>query len=797
MSEACTQAEVLGEGNYTKTLCAVNSNIQNLTDYFSRPICVIENDIPTSLRSRISHTSYISLSSVFDSWVDGRAKLNGVYGARFSMVFTLQVATTPFHQGVLALSFQYGDVDGTNTYSRSVFSSTCTNLPHVRLDLASDTMVQLKVPFMHQYEYMAPGAQNYGRLALNSILATPTVTGLPTATYQIFLHLEDIELFGAGANSTASITLQAGKRLSPLAEEFEQESFPFSSATMALSRTVKWISKGVPAISSIAGPASWFLEKAAGTIRSFGFSKPLVTEVVQRVFRVDGVMEQNVDVAAPYSLVGPLSTNTLAVTPYFGGTDTDEMAIKFVTSQWSQIRYGKWDDTDAVRTILWATNVSPAFAWFRADNVKPYCNIRPPTVATASSNSFIASSLFNTASMFRYWRGTIKYRITFGKTKMHGGRIMITYHPILKQNSDVLAYSDTNNSSTIAAYGTNGPNPFGYSKVFNLRDDSVVEFEVPYISAIPYLNFASSTGGLAVYVIDKLQAPSMVANSIDFLVEVCGGDDFELANPIGPRYPVHNLGTPMLQAGKWLSNAPEALVQHTIGESITSLKQLISIPKTSTARVYAAEAYFNFDIPPWYYQPNLSVLTPALTSFPAETFGFGGNLASCYTFVKGGTDFHIYAAYIKNDTDKIMCLTQSPSTQSLDVNIKSPADVGTSSTSKVFVSGRSGHFRLPAYQNCSRLYSWILNDVLPSGTAWGVNGVRNLTNVNSTFDSRKPSSMYNITVDIGAVQARLDTSRSAADDAAMALYIGPPPLALLNANGVGNYDPDVLFDDAV
>lgn len=798
ISEACTQAEVLGADNYTRTLYSKTPDIQNLTDYFSRPICLQEGDIPISYRDRIADVSFNNWSGIFDKWTGGTSRMLGVYGARFSMVFTLQVATTPFHQGVLAMSFQYGDYVGTPAYIRSDRSETCTNLPHVRLDLAEDTMVQLKVPFMSHYEYVSSlNNFQYGRMAFNSILPVPTATGLPTATWQIFMHLEDLELYGATPQETVSITLQGGKRLSPVAEEFEQEAFPFSSATMALSRTVRWISKGVPAVSSIAGPASWFLEKAAGTIRSFGFSKPTVVEPVMRTFPMFGVNEQNVDVAAPYSVVGPIASNSLAVTPLFGGTDTDEMALKYVTSQWSQVRYGFMLDTDAARSVLWATNVTPANMWFRSSGVLPFCNVRPPTVSSISTNSFQPSSLFFASSLFKYWRGSIRFRFTFAKTKMHGGRVMVVYNPAVNSNNETNAFSDTANVTAIAAYGGAGPNPFGYSAVFNLRDSNVFEFEVPYVCPVPYLPFGASTGSLAMYIVDKLQAPSMVASSVGFLVEVCGGDDFELANPIGPRYPAHCKGT-TLQSGKWLSNAPDEIDQYTIGEKINSFKQLIAMPKSTLLLDNAIDS-INSDIQPWYYQPVPSVFVPSTTQHLTESFGYGGNIATCYAYAKGGTDFHCYIGNLGDSTgspDARIAVVQNPVAMSLSTSTRSPACGSQSSLSLVQAGTGAMHVRLPAYQRYSRMLSHIVNDVLPSGQAWGIKGVTELTSFNSTFNSLRPSALYRVFAECGPGNVAITVSRSASDDAALAHYMGPPPLKLLASNDVGLYDPDSFFFSA-
>lgn len=793
LSEACSKVVVTGN-SYNTTLFPKDPSIQDITRYFERPVALIDGDLGTGLRNRAYVNSFKMLDMI-SAWSNGQARLTGVHGIRATVVITLQVASTPFHQGLLALSFQPGSAHNTaNCWSRSSESATAVNLPHVRLDLAVDTMVQLRIPYLGVREYSLVRSTVdepiYGHIALNYLSPIASVVGLAAPGYQILVHLEDIELFGATPQNFTAVNLQAGKKLSPITEEFENETYPFSSAAMALSRSVKWISKGIPAISSIGGPTSWFIAKAAGAIRSFGFAKPTITEPVMRTMLGDSAMENNVDCAAPFSVVGPLSTNTLRISPAFAGTDIDEMSLGFVTTQWGMLQHFPINTTNAKGTLLYMAPITPSAMWFRNGGSAPYCNRYAPTVADAGNNSFMSTSLFFASSFFRYWRGSLRFRFTFVKTKMHGGRVMVGFNPYTDNLSDVNAYGNARTTLEVGDYGVNGPNPFAYSKIFNLRDDSVLEFEVPYVSSAPYLTFPNSSGSIFMYVVDALQSPAMVANSINVVVEVCAGSDFELANPIGPRYPVHPAGTVKVQSGKMLSGAPDAISEFTIGESIQSLKQLIAIPKITP---FLKTINSNFcDIPPWFYQPSPSVLVPAPASHLTESFGYGGNIASCYAFVKGGTDFH---AYICNDdsttsNDCRIVVSQGVPNMSIGNASKSPANGTDSSMPMVVSHQKSIHVRLPAYQHVVRFCSYILNSVTANGSAWGINGTQTIT---PSFDQDAPQTLYRFYGDCGGASTMGMVSRAASDDAACGFYLGPPPLLLLNNNGAGLYDPDNYF----
>jgi hypothetical protein len=133
------------------------ADLQDLSGYFARPRVYRQGSISVGTIGNLERLTFTAAEIFGDRLGNpavfpyGEARLLGVHGVRFTLVFTLQVASTPFHQGLLVSSFQY---DPTGSFDRSLILPAVTNLPHVRLDLAENTMSQLKVPFVNTHEFL-------------------------------------------------------------------------------------------------------------------------------------------------------------------------------------------------------------------------------------------------------------------------------------------------------------------------------------------------------------------------------------------------------------------------------------------------------------------------------------------------------------------------------------------------------------------------------------------------------------------------------------------------------------------
>lgn len=745
---------VLGSGYAQPKLGTMEGDIQNLTSYFARPRLIAAGNLTLSTRKQEWSKEESVTSILAEFAAAGLARLNGVYGLRFKLVYTLQVSSTPFHQGLLCLSWQYG-VPSLPVYKRASQSFTATNLPHVRMDLSMTTMTQLEVPYLNFADFLKKDSDEvYGTISLNTLLPVPSIDGTSPPYYKIMMHLENIELVGVEPVASSLYTLQSKGVLN---KEVESDSFPFSSAGYAASRAIQFVGKGIPSLRTFTAPAAWFLDAAAGSIRSFGYAKPTIQEPPCRVTSIGGVLEHNIDVASNSVMLAPFVSNKTAIDPTVGGSDIDEMSFAYILSRWSQICVGSISTVQTHGTLLYATPISPACFWAREKTTGTPCNLSIK-LASPSINSVLPSNIMFLASQFRYWRGGFKFRFTFAKTKMHGGRIMLMYIPNTRQD-DVAVTPEVTSTLT---------QPSGYSAIFDLRDSDTFEFEIPYTGLFPYAKFAESVGSLSMTVLDPLLASSVTSSSVPFLVEVCADGDFEVSNVLGTTLLADPGGAIRTQSARVMDTYNNMGCQYAIGEKFNSVKQLISMPSQQLIR---HKGYtYDYDFPPWYYHP---VIPTGHGSVPQGAQTFGGNWGTCYVYGRGATDLHVYQAQDSNSASTSVFLH--------DINDPSntePANI------MPYVITHDGHLhvRCPHYQRTARIspqsyngFTWVTDSSVDGTPPAGRNIYASVGEFNVPWRASMLPRLRSTYLSNTGTSGLL-IKRCASDDAVLSHYIGPPPV---------------------
>lgn len=799
-NEACTSVKV---GVQRKTTFAVpTSGYQDLLEYLARPRLISSGSLP------LLRTSFLGLDisrgNLTVLWFPNLLKrIEGVYGIRFTTRFTLMTASTPFQAALITQSVQYGTTQSNpSQYPRLLNSAYVTNLPHVKHDISETTMSVLDVPFLYPQDFMPLYPQDgadtaslacVGIYALNALMPYRAVAGANAPTYKLLVSLHDVELIGSMPAAAGAVILQSG--LSGTSSSNRNVSSTGNNATLAEERavkgsdvarkmatTIRTIAPMVPFLSSVGGITSNLLDAGANVASAFGFSKPQVLEAPSRVVRNSHIADANVDVDSSSFVIAPFQNNRLAVDSLAGGTDVDEMAIQYVVGRYGQAFVGTLSTTDATGTVVYGSHVCPTNFWFRTQTVKPSGNLALPAGSTATTNTIACTPLCYVSTFFRYWRGNMKFKFTFSKTKFHGGRVMVSFVPGFTDPGAAGVLGPTIITPEVDA---GLPQPFSYCEVFDLKDANSFEFEVPYVSPDPFTDVTASIGSITMLVVDPLVTTGQTSATIDYMVEVKAEENFEFGCPAAPMFgllnPSNRNNIVFLQSGLGgLDDIDDSVTQYTTGEKIMSLKSLMMIPNYSVANIVANTDVITSAFPYWFGSKFTAAVPMPPTSSVVGGFSRAANIASMYAFVCGSTEHHFYFCGNSANITNLGASQYRTDNGATPSSVGDPRYRGSNCTQRIMTTDNFLHVRAPSYQKYARVPTWEGN----TATNFGAVGL-NVPLVSGSISNH-------IRFVLGTSAAgRVLYSRAAADDARCMSYIGPPPVALLQ--GIQTTEPDTAI----
>lgn len=311
----------------------------------------------------------------------------------------------------------------------------------------------------------------------------------------------------------------------PRAQASEAEAVAMTGVVTNAYKTLKSMSK-LPMLSSLSAPLSWV--SRIGSLASSGFSKPTDVQALQPFVMIPAKGYTHTTGQDASVTLGALPDNSIGVSPGVFSTSIDEMDINYVCKKSCFLRRDDWTNTTVGR--IFSIFVSPGIC--------------------ATSDAFFQPSLLAfTTSMFRYWHGSMRYRISVAKTGFHTGRLRISYHP--------------------GAFSTGQPYAAdnAYSWILDLSVTSEIDVEIPFVSPKPWLscdlfNHSSSnpfgpnvgthaligsnnlqfcTGVLQVEVLNQLRVAGAASNTVEILTWVSSGD-IEFAVPIMSSFVPCRLG---------------------------------------------------------------------------------------------------------------------------------------------------------------------------------------------------------------------------------------------------------------
>jgi hypothetical protein len=541
-------------------------------------------------------------------------KLAGYFGIRMDMRFRLVVNANRFQQGRYILAWvPTGGMNATTAENKSrIWRETHlatlvqrTTVPHVELDISSQTSCELLVPFSSCHTFyplnaVSPlsytGTLGFINLYPYSPLVAPT--GSTVASFSLYVSFENVTLFGASSPQSG---LRGTER-----EISNSNNGPISGIATSFARGFNEFAN-IPLLSSYAKGAAWISDRIAKSAKIFGFSKPVQGDSLTKMILYNNPGHSHIDGDSDARALSYLSKPSTIPVDGLSGTNYDEMDFSYVGRKFAWFQTTNWT-TGSSGTL---TNIDVS-----------------PLKALLTGEVFHYTPVGFLANMFQNWRGSLKFRFKFVKTEFHSGRLQFAFFPTDEIASNILSPQYVNRH------------------VVDVREFNEFTFEIPYIARRAWKDRAEITGVLSIRVVDALVAPSSVSSTVPILIEIAAGDDFQLSIPSSiTQYPItavpqSGLSDPdkitMDIGNTSILSDPTAASAFTQGDKVSNFRALLKRfytlqPNTKTAGNTIRPTLLNVSVVP----DVIPILAPA----NAAQFVYAdviSTIASCYTYWGGG-----------------------------------------------------------------------------------------------------------------------------------------------------------------
>jgi hypothetical protein len=619
VNEACDSTEVRG-AYYARQpqLKTDGGEVADLKRYFSRPYAFYTGTFNQVTRTQMMAQNFsLAFIESIPGWY---TRLSGMFGARFKIVFRLQIAAQPFHAGRIRMVWVPQYSSRANYSTLTTTSNGVSMLPGVEVDINESTSAVLEIPWVHTQNYLPVNgpSMDMGQMSLFSYLPVAMASGGVAPTYTIWIHLEDMEFISASP-PLSSITNVTPAMAMPGETLGQNESALWRAGRVVLAHLV-------PMINSFEFKPSWALRTAANIASAFGWSKP-TSSAISRMIHTQNTFQHNSDGLDLHYNLGTFSDNAIAPLSGFAGSQLDEMALSFLLTQWSCICVGGLLQADYAGQTKYSCILSPWSMWFNNTWNHPFTPTNATGTTPPPAQTLLTSPVFFLSLNFTRWKGSFEFRVKFAKTKFHTGRVLVGFIP-LDPGILVSPYTTTK---------TVGLSNLDYqSEIWDLRQGNTFTFSVPYTSRYEYLRVSDNFGVFNMVILDPLAAPTTVSPTVAFAVEVRCKPDFEFASPYGPLCmpapytPVNIVAAMALPALE--SNRSAELC---IGERVLSLKQLLTkacvTGSLSSAGGWASFTSWLLDVPSSY---------SGGAAFPPNS-AYTNYLTCMYVYGRGGTIFDV------------------------------------------------------------------------------------------------------------------------------------------------------------
>lgn len=745
---------------------------QAMRDFFAKPICLVTG---TWAAGYIQGQDLAVVNPAYElvnnpMWA---SKWEGYRLARGTAVVRFEFNAEPFQQGLLRMWWQ-PEMNGINLTTHLKTMASKFMFPGITMD-ARNSSGEIRVPYVAPFDWWDSKSNEFGWGNIFVSVYSPLFVGSGStdATYSVYLSFEDFELACPVAPQMESAPYEPwvlvdaepqmekrGFKQSLDSEHRALNERPISSALSLAAKACDSLA-GMPQLSPVMTPSAWALRTASGVSSSLGWSSsPNLQAPKFQTMMLDPFMSVP-DGVSNIPIMGFSADRGVELTDKLTVRQEDEMSFAFLKKQWGFIDNYEWKKDDLPGNPLWTGTLCPAMMKW-SDSVTHNSKVAVYGVGPPA---------YYLSKCFSVWRGAIRVRIRFAKTDFHTGRLCITWTP----------------GKTSFVTPTIGTSSYSIREIVDLSNCSVVDLELPYLIADNYIPVATPSGQLRIQVLNPLRAPATCEPFIKFVIEVCGGDDFELQVPtstvsllpFNPQMESGMIGEAKPVAATRLHESGPTTVERSrycIGEHFTSIKQLLS--RNSRMPATTAQGGGQSLINPWY----TSIVTINTTSGALESPVYGGDiysfLSTMYVYFRGDARF-LFSVLGTNNHDIMTKAIATPATFATRYSVESITSVNTLVADSAWRTISGGAPVSKSSGPCSEL---ILNNKLGaygvtvpySSRGYGSQVVVQQADSTPPNDPSRPLQFLDL-----VVSQALNTMvqyRSFADNFQLLMYIGCPPV---------------------
>jgi hypothetical protein len=527
-----------------------------------------------------------------------------------------------------------------------------SQFPRIFLDPTTSKGGEMTLPFFYYKDYMdmtAGDADQMGQITIRTLNSLKHMQGIAAVselvTISVFAWATEVDLQAPTHQNAFGMVPQSGK------DEYQGPNGPISKPASAIAAAATALNV-IPAIRPFATATAMAAGATSKVASLMGYSAPCMVESPQYVLPRSNA---NMAVTNAPDSSAKLSMDVkqeVSIDPRILGLgSTDELDISYIASRDSYLTTFTWAKGTDPGTLLYNFSVDPC----------------------------LHLSLFNTIYMpaccgatipFKYWNGSMEFRLQIIASAFHRGRLAVVYDPdgtptTLETN---MAYTEIIDIGSCREFSMRVGNHQATGLMTHLEVGTVSQ--TTYMRPTPAINIPTGNGTISIWVINELTSSNTdntINDDIEINIFMKACEDFEVFVPtdemtkfvIKPQSgtdvvdPVNEPDDPYPGTDVAIGS-PEEIVSHRnlvySGEKITNFRSLLK-------RYYHHSAFgfhgasvgdrMNISMLAFpYYRGNVPGAVHVRAGFPPIAYSYAAMtmlnwLAPAFQALRGSTRFKI------------------------------------------------------------------------------------------------------------------------------------------------------------